>query len=43
MKSEVMSGIDQICREKGIEKEKVVAALEVALLTAAKKKIRARR
>lgn len=38
MKSEVMSGIDQICREKGIEKEKVVAALEVALLTAAKKK-----
>lgn len=38
MKSEVMSGIDQICREKGIEKGKVVAALEVALLTAAKKK-----
>jgi len=38
MKSEVMSGIDQICREKGIEKEKVVSALEVALLTAAKKK-----
>ena len=38
MKSELMSVIDQVGREKGIEKEKVVAALEVALLTAAKKK-----
>jgi len=38
MKSELMSVIDQIGREKGIEKGKVVAALEVALLTAAKKK-----
>lgn len=38
MKSELMSVIDQIGREKGIEKAKVVAALEVALLTAAKKK-----
>lgn len=38
MKSELMSVIDQIGREKGIEKGKVLAALEVALLTAAKKK-----
>lgn len=38
MKSELMSVIDQIGREKGIEKEKVLAALEVALLTAAKKR-----
>lgn len=38
MKSELMSVIDQVGREKGIEKGKVVAALEVALLTAAKKK-----
>ena len=38
MKSELMSVIDQIGREKGIEKEKVLAALESALLTAAKKR-----
>ncbi len=38
MKSELMSVIDQIGREKGIEKEKVIAALESALLTAAKKR-----
>jgi len=38
MKSELMSVIDQIGREKGIEKGKVVAALELALLTAAKKR-----
>jgi N utilization substance protein A len=38
MKSELMSVIDQIVREKGIEKEKVLAALESALLTAAKKR-----
>ena len=38
MKSELMSVIDQIGREKGIEKEKVLAALEIALLTAAKKR-----
>jgi len=38
MKSELMSVIDQIGREKGIEKEKVLAALEAALLTAAKKR-----
>ncbi len=38
MKSELMSVIDQIGREKGIEKEKVLAALETALLTAAKKR-----
>ncbi len=38
MKSELMSLIDQIGREKGIEKEKILAALEAALLTAAKKR-----
>ena len=38
MKSELMSVIDQIGREKGIEKDKVLAALETALLTAAKKR-----
>ena len=38
MKSELMTVIDQIGREKGIEKEKVLAALESALLTAAKKR-----
>ena len=38
MKSELMSVIDQLGREKGIEKEKVLAALESALLTAAKKR-----
>ncbi len=38
MKSELMSVIDQIGREKGIEKKKVLAALESALLTAAKKR-----
>ena len=38
MKSELMSVIDQIGREKGIEKEKVLVALESALLTAAKKR-----
>ena len=38
MKSELMSVIDQIGREKGIEKGKILAALEAALLTAAKKR-----
>ena len=38
MKSELMSVIDQVGREKGIEKEKILAALESALLTAAKKR-----
>ncbi len=38
MKSELMLVIDQIGREKGIEKAKVIAALESALLTAAKKR-----
>ena len=38
MKSELMSVIDQIGREKGIDKEKVLSALESALLTAAKKR-----
>jgi transcription termination/antitermination protein NusA len=38
MKSELMLVIDQIGREKGIDKAKVVAALESALLTAAKKR-----
>jgi N utilization substance protein A len=38
MKSELMVVIDQIGREKGIDKSKVIAALEAALLTAAKKR-----
>lgn len=38
MKSELISVIDQIGREKGIDKAKVLAALESALLTAAKKR-----
>jgi transcription termination/antitermination protein NusA len=38
MKSELMTVIDQIGREKGIEKAKVLAAVESALLTAAKKR-----
>ena len=38
MKSELMAVIDQIGREKGIDKTKVIAALESALLTAAKKR-----
>src|SRR5690606_21655668 len=38
MKSELMLVIDQIGREKGIDKAKVIAALESALLTAAKKR-----
>ena len=33
MKSELMLVIDQIGREKGIDKDKVIAALEAALLT----------
>ncbi len=39
MKSELMLVIDQIGREKGIEKEKILSALEAALLTAAKKRL----
>ncbi len=38
MKSELMLVIDQIGREKGIDKAKVILALESALLTAAKKR-----
>ncbi|MEC4671521.1 MAG: transcription termination factor NusA [Nitrospirota bacterium] len=38
MKRELMTVIDQIGREKGIEKGKVLAAIESALLTAAKKR-----
>lgn len=38
MKRELMTVIDQIGREKGIEKGKVLAAVESALLTAAKKR-----
>ncbi|HBP86732.1 MAG TPA: transcription termination factor NusA [Nitrospirales bacterium] len=38
MKSELMLVIDQIGREKGIDKAKVIMALESALLTAAKKR-----
>jgi transcription termination/antitermination protein NusA len=38
MKSELMLVIDQVGREKGIDKAKVIAALESALLTAAKKR-----
>ena len=39
MKSELMLVIDQIGREKGIGKEKIISALEAALLTAAKKRL----
>jgi len=38
MKRELMTVIDQIGREKGIEKARVIAAIEAALLTAAKKR-----
>ena len=38
MKRELMAVIDQIGREKGIDKTKVLAAVESALLTAAKKR-----
>ena len=38
MKRELMAVIDQIGREKGIDKAKVIAAVESALLTAAKKR-----
>ena len=38
MKRELMTVIDQIGREKGIDKARVIAAIESALLTAAKKR-----
>ena len=38
MKRELMTVIDQLGREKGIEKARVIAAIESALLTAAKKR-----
>ena len=38
MKRELMTVIDQIGREKGIDKGRVIAAIESALLTAAKKR-----
>ncbi|RMH03087.1 MAG: transcription termination/antitermination protein NusA, partial [Nitrospirae bacterium] len=38
MKRELMTVIEQIGREKGIDKERVIAAVESALLTAAKKR-----
>lgn len=38
MKHELMSVIEQVGREKGIDKDRVLAAVEVALLTAAKKR-----
>ncbi|MGB0909978.1 MAG: transcription termination factor NusA [Nitrospirales bacterium] len=38
MKRELMAVIEQIGREKGIDKERVLAAVESALLTAAKKR-----
>ncbi len=38
MKSELMAVIDQLGREKGIDKERVLSAVESALLTAAKKR-----
>ncbi|NKB81489.1 MAG: transcription termination/antitermination protein NusA [Nitrospirales bacterium] len=38
MKRELMAVIDQLGREKGIEKERILLAVESALLTAAKKR-----
>ncbi len=38
MKHEIMAVIEQVGREKGIDKERVLAAVESALLTAAKKR-----
>ncbi len=38
MKHELMTVIDQLGREKGIDKARVIAAIESALLTAAKKR-----
>ena len=38
MKRELITVIDQIGREKGIDKARVIAAIESALLTAAKKR-----
>lgn len=38
MKRELMSVIEQIGREKGIEKDRIIAAVESALLTAARKR-----
>ena len=38
MKRELMAVIDQLGREKGIDKERVLSAVESALLTAAKKR-----
>ena len=38
MKRELMTVIDQLGREKGIDKARVIAAIESALLTAAKKR-----
>jgi len=38
MSREIMVGIDQIAREKGIEPERIIQAIEAALLTAAKRK-----
>ncbi len=38
MGREIMAGIEQISRDKGIEPERIILAIESALLTAAKKK-----
>ena len=38
MKRELMAVIEQVGREKGIDKYRVLAAVESALLTAAKKR-----
>lgn len=38
MNRELLSVIDQIGREKGIESQKIIKAVESALLTAAKKR-----
>ena len=38
MKREIMAVIEQVGREKGIDKDRVLAAVESALLTAAKKR-----
>ncbi|NOX20005.1 MAG: transcription termination/antitermination protein NusA [Nitrospirae bacterium] len=43
MNKEFKFYIEQICREKGLSKEKVIKAIEVALLSAAKKKFGAKK
>ena len=43
MKSELMSVIDQIGREKGIEKEKILGSSRIGVVNSGEKTIRTRR